>query len=151
TSPTQPFPVKPPPLARNSLKQSELSKVTPEHQAYCQGLWDKYKLSDAVPYDPWRVGQDILVFPGAQGGGNWHGATFNKPLGLIITNVMTAGQWGHLGTGGRRGGGAPAPEPGAGNVGAAPPAAGQAAGPSGAFPPALSKQTPEGGRFWDSR
>ena len=44
TSPTQPFPVKPPPLARNSLKQSELSKVTPEHQAFCEGLWDKYKL-----------------------------------------------------------------------------------------------------------
>ena len=105
TIPTQPFPVKPPPLARNSLKRSELSKVTPEHKEFCQGLWDKYKLADAVPYDPWHVGQDILVFPGAQGGGNWHGATFNKPLGLIITNVMTAGQWGHLQAGGRRGGG----------------------------------------------
>jgi quinoprotein glucose dehydrogenase len=41
------------------------------------------------------------VFPGA-GGGNWHGATFNPTLGLIITNVMDAGQWGHLGVGGRR-------------------------------------------------
>ena len=70
--------------------------MTPEHKAFCEALWDKYKLEDSVPYDPWRVGQDILVFPGAQGGGNWHGSTFNKPLGLIITNVMTAGQWGHL-------------------------------------------------------
>src|SRR6185436_4458221 len=127
TSPTQPFPVKPPPLARNSLKQSELSKVTPEHQAYCQGLWDKYKLSDAVPYDPWRVGQDIVVFPGAQGGGNWHGATFHKSLGLIITNVMTAGQWGHLGAGGRRGG-APEEVPADGVAGVLPPGAGQGAG-----------------------
>ena len=96
TSPTQPFPVKPAPLARNSMKQSELAKVTPQHAAYCQGLWEKYKLSDAVPYQPWQLGQDILVFPGAQGGGNWHGVAFNKPLGLIVTNVMTAGQWGHL-------------------------------------------------------
>jgi quinoprotein glucose dehydrogenase len=30
TSPTQPFPMKPPPLARNSLKKEELAKVTPE-------------------------------------------------------------------------------------------------------------------------
>ena len=87
TSPTQPFPVKPPPLARNSLKQSELSKVTPEHQAFCEALWDKYKLSDACRTTRGSVGQDILVFPGAQGGGNWHGVDFNKPLGLIITNV----------------------------------------------------------------
>src|SRR6185369_10062035 len=108
----------------NSLKQSELSKVTPEHQAFCQGLWDKYKLHDAVPYDPWQVGQDIIVFPGAQGGGNWHGVAFNKPLGLIITNVMTAGQWGHLEQGGGRGG-------------------------RDGDPPAMSKRTPEGGRFWD--
>ena len=151
TSPTQPFPVKPAPLARNSLKQSELAKVTPELQAYCQGLWDKYKLHDAVPYDPWQVGQDILVFPGAQGGGNWHGAAFNKPLGLIIANVMTAGQWGHLGTGGRRGGRGAAP--GDAPPAAEPPAAAQGPGRAGAqgppgAPPALSKQTPEGGRFW---
>jgi len=135
TSPTQPFPVKPGPLARNALKKSELAKVTPEHQAYCQGLWDKYKLADAVPYDPWRVGQDIVVFPGAQGGGNWNGITFSKPLGLLITNVMTAGQWGHLQEGGRRGGGADAP-------------GGEEAGRGGARP-GLSKVTPEGQRFWD--
>ncbi len=140
-NPTQPFPVKPPPLARNSLKRSELSKVTPEHKAFCEALWDKYKLEDSVPYDPWRVGQDILVFPGAQGGGNWHGSTFNKPLGLIITNVMTAGQWGHLQAGGRRGGGGEGPPE------AEAPAAGRGSNPSA--PPPMSKVTPEGGRFWD--
>ena len=61
-------------------------------------------LEDSVPYDPWRVGQDILVFPGAQGGGNWHGSAFNKPLGLIITNVMTAASGGicRQADGGRR-------------------------------------------------
>jgi len=52
TSPTQPFPLKPEPLARMSLKKEELAKVTPELEAYCKGLWDKYKLSDAVPYTP---------------------------------------------------------------------------------------------------
>ena len=145
TSPTQPFPVKPAPLARNSMKQAELARVTPQHAAYCQGLWEKYKLSDAVPYQPWQLGQDILVFPGAQGGGNWHGVAFNKPLGLIVTNVMTAGQWGHLEAGGRGGRGRGAPPA---DAPAAPdPAAAGRGAPAG--PPPLGKRTPEGGRFWD--
>ena len=147
TSPTQPFPVKPPPLARNSITRAELSKVTPEHQAFCEGLWDKYKLSDSGPYTPWKVGQDIVVFPGAQGGGNWHGVAFNPRLGLIVMPVMTAGQWGHLepaaagrgGRGGRAGGGGDAPADGGRSTAANNPNA----------PPPMNKRTPEGQRFWD--
>jgi quinoprotein glucose dehydrogenase len=30
--PTQPFPVKPPPLARNSFQPNEIATVTPEHE-----------------------------------------------------------------------------------------------------------------------
>ncbi len=135
TSPTQPFPVKPAPLARNTLSRAQLSKVTPEHQAFCEGLWDKYQLKDAVPYMPWPVNQDVLVFPGAQGGGNWHGVAFNRPLGLIIAPVMDAGQWGHLeppAAGGGRGGG------------------GRGGGETNPnAPPAMNKRTPEGQRFWD--
>ena len=101
TSPTQPFPLKPEPLARKSLKKTELAKVTPELEAHCKGLWEKYNLSDTVPYDPWREKQDIVVFPGAIGGGNWQGVMVNSPLGLMITNVMNTGQWGHLEEGGR--------------------------------------------------
>jgi hypothetical protein len=62
TSPTQPFPLKPEPLARMSLKKTELAKVTPELEAHCKGLWEKYNLSDSVPYDPWREKQDIVLF-----------------------------------------------------------------------------------------
>jgi quinoprotein glucose dehydrogenase len=153
TSPTQPFPVKPPPLARNSIRKTELAKVTPELEAHCAGLWEKYKLEDTVPYNPWREGQDIVVFPGAIGGGNWQGVAFNKPLGFIITNVMNAGQWGHLQEGGGRGRG------GRGGRGAAPSPEGEAAASEAAPPPApapqssapnLNKITPEGGRFWDA-
>ncbi len=96
TSPTQPFPVKPPPLTRNTFKKEDLSKVTPEHKAFCEDLWDKNELTNAVPYAPWKLGGNTLVFPGAQGGSNWWGMTFDKPLGLLIGNVHTAGQWGQL-------------------------------------------------------
>jgi quinoprotein glucose dehydrogenase len=63
TAPTQPFPVKPPPLARNSMTKAELATITPEHEAYCKALWDKYKLQDSVPYQPWSDKQDIVLFP----------------------------------------------------------------------------------------
>jgi glucose dehydrogenase len=140
TARTQPFPVKPPPLTRNSLTRAELSKVTPEHAAYCQQLWDKYELQDSVAYQPWEAGKNIVVYPGAQGGGNWHGVAFNRPLGLLITNVMTAGQWGHLiPSAGRGGRGAAA---GRGSEGAG-------SGSGSGAPPAMAKRTPEGGRFWD--
>ena len=56
-----------------SMKKAELAKVTPELEAHCRGLWDKYNLSDSVPYNPWKEKQDIVVFPGAVGGGNWQG------------------------------------------------------------------------------
>ena len=52
TSPTQPFPIKPEPLARNSFTRAELAKVTPEHQAFCENLWDSNGLKDTVPYQP---------------------------------------------------------------------------------------------------
>ena len=38
--PTQPIPVKPPSLARNSFKREEIATVTPELQKYCQDLFD---------------------------------------------------------------------------------------------------------------
>lgn len=169
TSPTQPFTVKPPPLARISMKKSELpTTISPEHTAYCAALWDKYKLEDSAPYTPWKLNQDIVMFPGAIGGGNWNGVSYNKKLGLIITNVMNAGQWGHLeevkpgdaGRGGRGGpgrGGPGGPPPGAAAPGAPPAAAGAGRGGRGPGAPddgngprsPFRKVTPEGGRFWE--
>jgi glucose dehydrogenase len=162
TSPTQPFPVKPPPLARISMKKADLpTTISPEHTAYCQRLWDQYNLQDSGPYTPWGLNRDVVVFPGAVGGGNWQGVTFNAPLGLLITNVMNAGQWGHVeagGGGGGRGGG----RGGRGGAAGADTAAGGRAGGRGAVGAADSaaagrgnasyrKVTPEGGRFWEPR
>ncbi|HUR33084.1 MAG TPA: PQQ-binding-like beta-propeller repeat protein, partial [Vicinamibacterales bacterium] len=155
TAPTQPFPIKPAPLARNSMTKADLATITPEHEAYCKGLWDKYNLQDSVPYTPWNDKQDIVLFPGAVGGGNWNGVAVNGPLGLMFTNVMNAGQWGHLEpmVGGRGRRGAP-PADGRG----APPAEGRGAAPQGranddggAATPTWRKVTPEGRRFWDPK
>src|SRR6185369_15507261 len=37
-SPTQPFPLKPPPLTRTTFSPDEVAKVTPEHEKYCRDL-----------------------------------------------------------------------------------------------------------------
>ncbi len=132
TSPTQPFPLKPAPLARMSMTKADLAKVTPEHEAFCAGLWEKYDVADAAPYEPWRTDRVIAVFPGALGGGNWGGVTFHRTLGLMITNIHNTGQWGKLepatAGGGRRGGGRGAPGGAAGGQGAAGAAGAGAAG-----------------------
>jgi glucose dehydrogenase len=178
TSATQPFPLRPPPLARVSMKKTELpTTISPEHTAYCAGLWEKYNLQDSVPYTPWKLGQDIVMFPGAIGGGNWNGVTFHKKLGLVITNVMNAGQWGHLeevkpgetrgpGSRGGRGGNpnAGGPPPGGAPPGSPPqadrPQGGRPAGGGGGAGPdddtpgmrsPYRKVTPEGGRFWEPK
>ncbi len=136
TSPTQPFPIKPAPLARNTMTRADLpTGITPEHTAYCAGLWEKYQLQDSGPYTPWQLNKDIVLFPGAVGGGNWNGVSFNPGLGLIFTNIMNAGQWGHLevvqpgaagrgGRGGRGRGQAPGAGPAAAPGAVAAPAAG---------------------------
>ena len=154
TSPTQPFPLKPEPLARMSIKKSELARVTPELEKHCLGLWEKYNLSDSVPYNPWQEKQDIVVFPGAVGGGNWQGVMINKPLGLMITNIHNTGQWGHLeerapgqgrgGRGGRAGAAA------GGRAGEPPDLPENVQPPGTSSVPNMSKVTPEGGRFWDA-
>jgi glucose dehydrogenase len=162
SSPTQPFPVKPPPLARNSITRADLANnVTPELTSYCLGLWDKYHLQDSGPYTPWGFNQDVVVFPGAVGGGNWQGVSYNAKLGLIITNVMNAGQWGHVetvdpnsrgrsGTGRGRSGqdDNSGPDRAPGNDGRPPRGRGDG-GPSSTQ--GFRKVTPEGGRFWDPK
>jgi len=141
SSPTQPFPIKPEPLARNSMTRAQLSKVTPEHQKFCEDFWDTNKMSDAVPYGPQKLGENVLNFPGAQGGSNWQGLSFNKSLGLLISNVMDAGQWGMMQAGGGRRG--------------APPQDGDTPAPAGrgaqaAAPPSYSKTPGPTNRFWNN-
>ena len=66
TSPTQPFPLRPPPLARMSMTKAELAgigKISPDHEAFCRGLWERHNVADSVPYEPWRTDQPVTVHP----------------------------------------------------------------------------------------
>ena len=90
--PTQPFPVKPVPLARNSFAPADLASITPAHRAYCEGLLQKDGgLRTGGPYLPFGH-KPSLLFPGTLGGGNWHGTSYSPALGYMFVNTQNVGE-----------------------------------------------------------
>ena len=88
THPTQPFPVKPPPFARQSMTEDELTNVTPETRSFCQKL-----IEDAIfgnLYTPIGLKPTVL-FPGTNGGANWGGASFDPETHTLYVNSMDVG------------------------------------------------------------
>jgi len=91
--PTQPFPLRPPPLARTSVRRDELSTRTPEAQRYCRELFDQLRVGEI--YTPFGSTK-TLVFPGAMGGGNWGGVSFDPALGYIFVNTTNMAAIGNI-------------------------------------------------------
>jgi quinoprotein glucose dehydrogenase len=92
-SPTQPFPVKPPPLARLSLARDDLVRAedtSPEHAQACLELWDKDIFYNAGPFTPWLFHKDgdparvTISFPGATGGVTWGGMASDPTTGYVF-------------------------------------------------------------------
>ena len=92
-SPTQPFPVKPPPLGRITFKfPDDIAKVTPEHHAACMELFSKQEGGrHRGPYTP-PSEKGALVLPSISGGMEFNGATFDPSLGYYIINYADEGQ-----------------------------------------------------------
>jgi glucose dehydrogenase len=95
-SPTQPFPTKPAPVSRQSFKRDEIAKVTPEHQKYCEELFDaEGGAHNDGPFTPMGM-KPTVVFPGSLGGANWGGGTFDPKLGYFFVNTRDDGQIGRM-------------------------------------------------------
>lgn len=91
--PTQPIPVKPPPLSRDRMTREEIANVAPEHHRFCVELYDR--LVSRGRYTPYGTGL-TLVFPGTLGGGTWSGGSFDPERGYLFVNVNEAGAYGKL-------------------------------------------------------
>lgn len=91
--PTQPFPIKPPPLARMSMTRDEVSKITTESAKTCTTQFEH--VVQQGPYTPYGM-QPTLVFPSSEGGGNWAGPAFDPKLGYLFVNVRNLGTLAHL-------------------------------------------------------
>jgi quinoprotein glucose dehydrogenase len=93
TWPTQPFPVKPPALTRQSMTRDEISHVTPEAKRYCTELFDK--LTNKGMYTPAGL-EPTLMFPGYHGGGNWSSASYDPATGFLYVNMNEDGAIGQM-------------------------------------------------------
>ena len=104
--PTQPIPVKPPPLARVGYKPEDLvtaADTTAEHARACQELIDTIGgVYNAGPFTPWLYRapgappKSSLVFPGGLGGANWGGTAFDPRSGYIFVVTQDSGALGWM-------------------------------------------------------
>jgi glucose dehydrogenase len=105
-SPTQPFPVKPPPLSRVSFSREDMvtaDDTTPQHAKACEDLWNSVGgFYNAGPYTPWLFRPEgaplkiSLVFPGATGGANWGGTASDLKMGYVFVNTQNQGSVGWI-------------------------------------------------------
>ena len=78
--PTQPFPSKPPPFARQGVSLEDANDLTPEIHALALAELKRFRLGPL--YTPPSL-QGTLQRPGASGGANWGGAAFDPETGLL--------------------------------------------------------------------
>jgi quinoprotein glucose dehydrogenase len=84
TAETQPFPLLPPPFARQKFTEDMVTQRTPEaHAAVLEHL---RQLRHGGPFDPPSL-QGTVILPGFDGGGEWGGAAFDPSTGLLYVNA----------------------------------------------------------------
>ncbi|NCW44818.1 MAG: pyrroloquinoline quinone-dependent dehydrogenase [Gemmatimonadaceae bacterium] len=82
-SPTQRFPVNPPPFARQQLTRNDLTRRTPA--AYRAALKTFTEYNTPHPFTA-PNGKGIIIYPGVDGGGEWGGPAFDPQTGLLYVN-----------------------------------------------------------------
>jgi glucose dehydrogenase len=92
-SPTQPFPLKPPPLSRLTFTENDFAKITPQHEAACREWYAKFLQRGGLnkgPYTP-SSPNGTLQFPDHWGGAWMWGGAFDPTLGYYIINTTDSG------------------------------------------------------------
>jgi quinoprotein glucose dehydrogenase len=84
TWPTQPIPLKPPPLVRQAITEADLTNITPEAHEHALREFRKYR-SGSI-YTPPSL-QGNITMPGHLGGAEWHGGSFDPRLNVLYVNV----------------------------------------------------------------
>jgi quinoprotein glucose dehydrogenase len=87
TSPTQPFPTKPPAFDRQGVSEADLIDFTPELHAEALKLVEKYKIGPIFtppvvsnPAGPLAT----LMLPATTGGANWQGGSLDPETGTLF-------------------------------------------------------------------
>ncbi len=84
TAATQPFPLKPPPFARQIFDEDTVTDRTPDaHRAVLERLRTLRSAGQFVPPSL----QGTVILPGFDGGGEWGGSAFDATSGLLYVNA----------------------------------------------------------------
>jgi quinoprotein glucose dehydrogenase len=84
TSPTQPFPVAPPPFVRQGYTDDDLPTISEESRKFAE---EKLKTArNEGIFTPLSY-EGTVVFPGFRGGGEWSGASFDFETGILYVNA----------------------------------------------------------------
>jgi quinoprotein glucose dehydrogenase len=95
-SPTQPFPLKPVPLGRQSYSPADIAKITPEHEKFCQEMYNQEgAMKNHGPFTTFGM-EMTLIFPSTIGVTNWQGMSLNPELGYLFVNTMDLGDVGKM-------------------------------------------------------
>ena len=86
TSPTQPFPVRPPPFERQGLSDEDLTDFTPELRAQAQAVVSAF---DRGPLFTPPSERGAVALPGWVGGANWGGAGADPETGTLFVPSIT--------------------------------------------------------------
>ncbi len=95
---TQPFPLKPPVLARDSYKAEDIvtaDDTTEEHAKFCRELAERSGgLYNVGPFSPYLYREEgakphsTILFPGSIGGVNWGGTASDPTLAYVFVNTI---------------------------------------------------------------
>ncbi|HSR06807.1 MAG TPA: PQQ-binding-like beta-propeller repeat protein [Bryobacteraceae bacterium] len=95
--PTQPFPLKPPPLARQGMKPEEIFTGEPEHEKFCRDLAEKIGgIHSYGSYTPYSSQEYRVIFPGQQGGPNYGGVSVDPRLAYVFVNSRDVAGMGRM-------------------------------------------------------
>jgi len=89
-SPTQPFPVKPPPLMKTGVTPEDAWGPTPWDRAACR-RWLESARTGPMFTPPSTRGW--IMFPGTAGGMNWGGGAYDPQRHLLVTSTSQVGMW----------------------------------------------------------
>jgi quinoprotein glucose dehydrogenase len=92
-SPTQPFPLAPPPLVPQRLTADDAWGLTQEDRDACHATMEKLR-SEGI-FTPPGV-QGTIAYPGNLGGMNWSSGAFDPERQLFVTNVVNLPMEVHL-------------------------------------------------------
>jgi glucose dehydrogenase len=94
TSPTQPFPTKPPPFDRQGVTVDDLIDFTPALRAEALTLIKQYRIGPlftppSIRGDGPDATKGTVQLPGSVGGADWQGAAFDPDTGMLYVVSIT--------------------------------------------------------------